>query len=511
MEDEISITSLQERISALLSLNEGLAREVAHLKGDRKLGLVWEDNPDAQVLRLLNNVPLLCEDRSKAVVTDEKAANHVLINGDNYHALTALLPTHTGKIDVIYIDPPYNTGHKDFIYNDSYLDKEDTYRHSKWLSFMHQRLILAQKLLADTGAIFVSIDDNEHARLRLLLDEVFSPENFISDLIINSNPRGSQYNKHVAVTHEYVLLYAKKKSSLILGGHEKQEHTLNEYKLSDENGPYRLIGLRQRGLSWRRSDRPKMFYPLYIDPMSGKVSLTKDEAFSIEVIPARPTGEESRWTWSQEKVKQSNDLLVGRPVRRAGQSDAYDVFRKDYLFKEGKQSLSKPRSIWDEKEINYQNGRDELNAVLPQGMFDYPKPLHLIEQILRLHPKKNAVVLDFFAGSGTTAHAVAKLNKEDNGSRQCILVTDGGKAETIGESSLYSGDGHSLNIAEQVTYERVRRVLTGKGWADGKTHEPLGGNLRYFKVELIPITDDSDNTMISDKLPTNYENGEGNE
>lgn len=509
MENEPDDAALEKRVASLILENEALSQKIAQLTSDRKLGLVWEDKPDAQVLRLLNHIPVLCEERSKAVVTDEKAAQHVLINGDNYHALTALLPTHTGKIDVIYIDPPYNTGHKDFIYNDNYLDKEDTYRHSKWLSFMYQRLILAQKLLSDTGAIFVSIDDNEHARLRLLMDEVFGSENFISDLIINSNPRGSQYNKHVAVTHEYVLLYAKNKSSLLLGGHEKQEHTLNEYKLNDENGPYRLIGLRQRGLSWRRSDRPKMFYPLYIDPTSGKVSLTQDKDFSIEVIPARPTGEESRWTWSKDKIQESNELLIGRPVKRAGQPNAYDVFRKDYLNKDGAQVLSKPKSIWDEKEINYQNGRDELNAVLPQGMFDYPKPLHLIEQILRLHPKNDAIVLDFFAGSGTTAHAVAKLNNEDGGSRQCILITDGGKAETVGESSLHSGAGQLVNIAEQVAYERVRRVLTGEEWADGKTHEPLGGNLRHFKVELVPTTDNSHSATILDELPTNYKNGEG--
>lgn len=480
-----------------------IAEQAAQIRQlqNKKFGLVWEDKPDAQVLRLQGSVPLLREERSKAVYTDENATKHVLINGDNYHALTALLPTHTGKVDVIYIDPPYNTGHKDFIYNDSYLDKDDTYRHSKWLSFMYQRLVLAQQLLAETGAIYVSIDDNEHARLRLLMDEVFGPDNFISDLIINSNPRGSQYNKHVAVTHEYVLLYAKKKSSLILGGHEKQEHTLKEYRHSDERGPYRLIGLRQRGLSWRRSDRPKMFYPLYIDSLSGKVSLTKDENFCVEVIPARPTGEESRWTWSQEKIVKSNELLIGRPVKRAGQPDAYDVFRKDYLIKEGQQVRSKPGSIWDEKGINYQKGRDELNAVLPKGMFDYPKPLHLIEQILRLHPKKDAVILDFFAGSGTTAHAVAKLNKEDGGMRQCILVTDGGKAETVGESSLNPRDGQSVNIAEQVAYERVRRVLTGKDWSDGKTHEPLGGNLRYFKVELMPTVEDEDSLNVSDELP----------
>lgn len=488
-----TVISLQAKVAALVEHNSRLSEENELLKSQKKFGLVWEDKPDSAALRMEKETPVLREQPHKAVLTSQNSPNHILINGDNLHALTALQASHKGKVDLIYIDPPYNTGHKDFIYNDHYLDKEDTYRHSKWLSFMHRRLLLAKELLADNGAIFVSIDDNEHARLRLLMDEVFGADNFISDLIINSNPRGSQYNKHVAVTHEYVLLYARKKALLILRGHEKQEHTLNEYRLSDENGPYRLIGLRQRGLSWRRSDRPKMFYPLYVDPKTGKVSLVKDSQFSVEVIPARPTGEESRWTWSQEKIMASNDLLIGRPVRRAGVPDAYDVFRKDYLYKENQQVRSKPKSVWDEKEINYQNGRDELNAVLPKGSFDYPKPLHLIEQILRLHPKKDALVLDFFAGSGTTAHAVARLNKEDGGSRQCILITDGGKAEKTGGPSVDARDGHNLNIADEVTYERVRRVLTGEGWADGKLHEPLGGNLRYFKIEMMPASEDSVN------------------
>ena len=147
MENEPDDAALEKRVASLILENEALSQKIVQLTSDRKLGLVWEDKPDAQVLRLLDHIPLLCEERSKAVVTDEKAAQHVLINGDNYHALTALLSTHTGKIDVIYIDPPYNTGHKDFIYNDSYLDKEDTYRHSKWLSFMYQRLVLALSLI----------------------------------------------------------------------------------------------------------------------------------------------------------------------------------------------------------------------------------------------------------------------------------------------------------------------------------------------------------------------------
>ena len=178
------------------------AAEIQQLR-DKKFGLVWEDKPDAQVIRASNETPVLREDHSKAVVTDEKATNHVLINGDNYHALTALQATHTGKIDVIYIDPPYNTGNKDFIYNDSYLDKEDTYRHSKWLSFMEKRLILAKELLSDAGIIFVSIDDNEQAHLKLLMDEIFEPNNFLSTMIwdkANTKNDAENFQRN----HEYV-------------------------------------------------------------------------------------------------------------------------------------------------------------------------------------------------------------------------------------------------------------------------------------------------------------------
>jgi len=181
----------------------------------KKYGLVWdsEREPEQVVLDCENNLPILKRIKSKEIKTDNSEDN-IIIEGDNYHALTVLNYTHLGKIDVIYIDPPYNTGNKDFIYNDKYVDKEDGYRHSKWLNFMEKRFNLAANLLKKTGVIFISIDDNEESQLKLLCDKVFGENNFISKILIQSNPRGSQSSTHFATTHEYVLVYAKLKEYL---------------------------------------------------------------------------------------------------------------------------------------------------------------------------------------------------------------------------------------------------------------------------------------------------------
>lgn len=244
----------------------------------KKYGLVWEEHEEEVDVIMRTHIPVFVADDSKEILTDSITENYnFLLEGDNLHSLRLLEKTHRGNIDVIYIDPPYNTGNKDFVYGDTYIDGIDGFRHSKWLSFMAERLRIAHKLLSPTGAIFISIDDNEQATLKLLCDEIFGEVNFAGNIIIKSNPRGSQSKKEIASLHEYVLVYTKNSEQAKIIGHELSEEMQSEYKYSDERGKYRLLGLRQRGGFWRASERPNLFYPYYVDPVSESLSLDEDD------------------------------------------------------------------------------------------------------------------------------------------------------------------------------------------------------------------------------------------
>ncbi|MFZ2576583.1 MAG: DNA methyltransferase, partial [Lactococcus hircilactis] len=259
------------------------------------------------------------------------------------------------------------------------------------------------------------------------------------------------------------FMYSKNYQKLVVDGYQKTEENISEYNQEDDRGKYRLLGLRARGGEWRREQRPKMYYPIYVNPENGAVSLEKTNEYVIESLPKRPTGEESRWTWSKEKFLKESSLLVGRKVNRRGQENFYDVFRKDYLEKDGEEALTKPRSIWDEKEMNYQNGKESLKSLGLIDKFDFPKPTYLIKKVVTMFKDKNLVIMDFFAGSGTTGQAVTELNTEDGGSRKFILATN-----------------NENNIAEEVTYERMKRVSSGT-----EKYEAKPMNLKYFKTYFV--------------------------
>ncbi|MFA5095679.1 MAG: site-specific DNA-methyltransferase [Candidatus Paceibacterota bacterium] len=451
-----------------------LVKELKKLEKRKKYGIVWEDKPEEVAELCKTKLPILEEAKSKEIKTDEKKPVNIMIEGDNYHALSVLNYTHKGKVDVIYIDPPYNTGNNDFIYNDKFVDREDSFRHSKWLSFMEKRLKLAKNLLKSAGAIFISIDDNEQAPLKMLCDEIFGQNNFIANIVVQSNPRGSQSSKHLAEVHEYVMAYAKLEDKFKIKGLTKSEENILEYSYTDSRGKkYRLLGLRQRGGEWRREQRPKMFYPFYVNPKDNSVSLEKTKYHTIESLPKRPTGEEGRWGWSKETARKNLSLLVGKKVSRKGTTDFYDIFRIDYLFDdEGNEVLSKPKTIWIEKELNYQNGRNEIKDIFGKDIFDYPKPSFLIRKIIEMTGNKNSLVLDFFAGSGTTGHAVLGLNKDDGGLRKFILCTD-----------------NENNICTDICYPRIKRVISGYKNQRGEEIEGISENLKYYKTDKTTFVD----------------------
>lgn len=425
---------LIERIRTLEGLTDDERGDLLELLRTQKTyGLVWEDKPEDVEERLRDELPVLVEDDTKRLTNGgDDAPNHILIEGDNLEALTTLAYTHAGKIDVIYIDPPYNTGNKDFIYNDSYVDSEDTYRHSKWLSFMSKRLRIAKKLLSDRGVIFISIDDNEQANLKLLCDEVFGERNFIS--IAARRRRKSQANlsKSISPIHEYVLIYLK-----------NNEHELNkiaaqidlsEYQNPDNDprGPYKTMPCTNRGGS----------------------------KYSV----VTPTGRviEDEWRFKIETYRQLEaDNRLVFPRGGAGKP-RYKLFLSDK-----KDSGVVANTWWDELESN-QDGAIQLKNILGD-CFNNPKPVGLITFILKLGSNTNSTILDFFAGSGTTLHAVMQLNAEDGGHRQCILVTN-----------------NENGICENVTYERNKRVINGYTKPNGEFVEGLhGNNLRYYRTDFV--------------------------
>lgn len=444
-----------ELISKLQTL-EGLTNDersnlIGLLRQHKKYGLVWEDRPEDVEERLRDELPVLREVKDKAILSDEPdVPNHILIEGDNLEALTALSYTHEGKIDVIYIDPPYNTGNKDFVYNDSFVDTEDSYRHSKWLSFMSKRLKIAKKLLSDKGVIFISIDDNEQANLKLLCDEIFGSQNLIANICRQAIKGGSRA-LNLKTVHDYILAYSKSFELMQpFTGEEKEELSL---ELTDEKGPYtKGRELNKWGAGSRREDSPSMWFP--ISGPNGE-----------DVYPIRNDGSEGRWRWGKKKLlKAVEDGDVIFEMRDNGYYIAYEKVRS-------MKSTTKQYTSWFSDNYINAKGSEPLKDIFNtlMSVFTYAKPVELVHDLVFMSNHPDGVILDFFAGSGTTLHATMQLNAEDGGHRQCILVTN-----------------NENNICEEVTYERNKRVINGYTTPKGVEVEGLKANtLRYYKIDSI--------------------------
>ena len=442
---------LAQKIRELQGLSSDEKSQLLGLINDHKrYGLVWEDKVEEVEEQLQEQLPILTEVSDKRILSDNSdAPNHILIEGDNLHALTCLSYTHEGKIDVIYIDPPYNTGNKDFVYNDSYVDSEDDFRHSKWLSFMSKRLRIARRLLSDNGVIFISIDDNEQAALKLLCDEVFGERNFVGLVSRATGTTTGQDTGSLGKACDYILVYSKYPNFQI-GGIPLTQKDLDRYDMVDEKGAYSILQLRRTGGEDRREDRPTMFFPI----------IAPD---GTEVYPYGPTGYESRWRVGPEKVKkmQKDNLLYFKKDNEGN----WKVYYKFYA--EGK--TKRPSNLWTDLDGN-KKAQIELKSLIPDVKFETPKPIQLIKQCVELSSSSDSIILDFFAGSGTTLHSVMQLNNEDGGERQCILVTN-----------------NENGICENITYERNRRVILGYTNSKGEQVEGLSNNtLRYYQTNYVP-------------------------
>lgn len=417
------------------------------LRENKTYGLVWEDKPEVVEERLRDELPILTEVPERAIISEDKdAPNHILIEGDNLEALATLAYTHEGKIDIIYIDPPYNTGNNDFIYNDSYVDKEDSYRHSKWLSFMSRRLRIAKKLLSDYGVIFISIDDNEQADLKILCDSIFMPSNFCGQFIWRKKSGGGQTDRYFVTEHEYILVYQA--TNKFCWKDIQIEKSRKNYKYQDEKVSYNLIKLEKWGSSAHKEDRPSMYFP--IKNPDGE-----------DFYPVAPDGKAGRW---RVGVKKMQTLIKDNLIEWKNGIP----YEKDYYSEtEVKTKTQKSRSILYNVGETGDGSNLLTNIFREKDVFQNPKPLSLIKELIS-HNSAN-YILDFFSGSGTTLHATMQLNAEDGGNRQCILITN-----------------NENNICENITYKRNQLVING--YTDLNNEEVPGltkNNLRYYRTGFV--------------------------
>lgn len=466
-------TELARKIQALDELsNEEKTALLDLLRRQKKYGLVWEEKSEDIEERLREELPVLVErndDKIHPIISDNPdAPNHIIIEGDNLAALTELTYTHNGKIDIIYIDPPYNTGKADdFKYNDKYVDDDDNFRHSKWLSFIKRRLKLGHSLLADDGLMFISIDDNEVAQLKCLCDEIFnpSPKSKLSNclgILIWDLGTGTQAG-HFTRSHEYILAYCKNKNLLpnFSGGEGEIDHSALK-KISKKNPPVDYTF--KAGTTFMAEDRTELFG-------------TWGTSETSQLISGRMVAEDHKLKYDVTlragfaMISQMKSWFEGKhTLDSKGQEVTEFYFNSTGVlhYKKNRSVINPPTTISDIGSTK--TGTNELaNIIGDSDSFGYPKPSSLIKFLISLksNPKN---ILDFFAGSGTTLQAVMTLNAEDGGKRVCILCTN-----------------NENGICENVTYQRNKNIIEGYTKLNGERVDGLtDNNLRYYRTEFLP-------------------------
>ena len=501
------ITEGKHCVSVNIDVLKSLVGDKGVADAQEKYGLNWHGKRQARQLALTPTTGTLlpCPEES----LNWAKTQNIMIEGDNLEVLKLLQKRFSGKVKLIYIDPPYNTG-KEFVYPDDYQDNIQNYLvltsqvgesgsklasntetsgrfHTDWLNMIYPRLKLARNLLCEDGLIAISIDDHEVEKLRTVCAELFGEENFIAQICVQSNPRGRQSDTFFATVHEYLLLYARDRENCVVGGAVLTEEQKSEFSLTDTNGKcYRLLGLRQRGTASLREDRPDMFFPVYVNPKTLKVALEPTTGFTEKVLPRKSTGEDGRWMWGKEKCQKDIDLLVPRLIDRRSE---YDIFVIDYLEKEGKERSRKFKTIWDDKKLNTQNGTQEVKELLGCAAMSFPKPLALLLDILQLGTDGDDVVMDFFAGSGTTGHAVMQQNATDGGRRRFILVQLPEPLNPENKEQKVAAEfcdklKKTRNLAE-LTKERLRRGAKGVKKENSLFEGDLG--FRVFKLATTNI------------------------
>ena len=459
--------------------------------------LDWPGKREALVMANAPIAKTLRPDREQSV--DFDTTKNLFIEGDNLEALKLLQETYLGKVKLIYIDPPYNTGN-DFLYDDDfaenpsdYLNKsnqknEDKLRliantesngrfHSDWMSSLHSRLKLARNLLSDQGVIFLSIDDHEIHNLRKICDEVFGEAQFLGQMPVVNNLKGRNDQDFHAQTHEYLLAY--KKNEFISLGLPMSEGKRKEYSQQHDDGRFfQWRDLRKRGGADTRKDRPNLYYPIYVDPKTAKVSLEASEIYCEEAVPQKSNGDDGCWRWGRNTVKERIDLVEARMI---SSKNSWNVYYRVFLDDgENGERREKPKSVWMGPELSTDSGTKTLNSLLPKlnAKKLTPKPVAFLKKIQELALEKNDIVLDFYAGTGTTAHSLLQLNAEDNENRRFILVQ---LPEDCDEDSDAFKAGYRT-IAD-ISKERIRRAGKKIKGENATTAANLDIGFRVLKID----------------------------
>ena len=441
-------------------------------EGQERYAFTWPGKADAirqsQTVSTATLRPCPEKSRSRGGEDGSFDSDNIYIEGDNLEVLKLLQRGYHGKVKMIYIDPPYNTGH-DFVYHDSFGDTIENYKeqagladqsnadtsgryHSDWCSMMHPRLRLARELLTDDGVIFISIDDNEIVNLRNLMDEIFGSNNRVAQITLLCNPKGRSQDKYIATCHEYVLIYSK---NVLPAGAvslpKTEEDVKSDYPLFDEErGPYRELELRNTHREFGKNNRPNLYYPFYVNPNSGTVGLNSNVECCIEVLPDWDDGYQGCWTWGLEKSRNQQEDLCAKYI-----SGKWKIYRKSFAFLDGEVALKQVKTIWQDRPFFTERGQKEFNDLFKSKgkLFQSPKSLEMIKQTVLMGATESSFILDFFAGSSTTAHAVIDLNSSDSGKRRCISVQI---PELVGQNTDAFKGGY-VNLCE-LGEERIRRA-----------------------------------------------------
>jgi adenine-specific DNA-methyltransferase len=487
-------------------LGELAGVDVAGLKdGKERYGLMWAGKREAVQSLLRPSRGTLIPDMDKSVNFD--TAQNVFIEGDNLEVLKLLQKAYNDQVKLIYIDPPYNTGN-DFVYNDNFSDGLRGYleftgqiddegnrtsanvdtagrQHSRWLSMMYPRLILARNVLAQDGVLYASIDDNEVASLKFLLDEVFGQENFIGQLAVSLNPKGRQLDQFFATSHEYLLVYARDAQQTCVAPTSAELVNVTDFPLAEPDGRiYRRLPLRNTNHKFTPRNRPNLYYPLFGDPATGEV-WTSPQPGTIEVYPQFGDGEAAVWRWGKPLATERRDELVARDVNGRG-GTRFDIFQKDYCSEDRRKKLN---TVWLSEGVGSTDGAISELKQLIGNVFQNPKPTRLLQRIVATVPN-DALILDFFAGSGTTAHAVMLANAGDGGRRRCISVN---LPEVTDEHSEARAAGYKT-VAD-MTWARIRAAMDKIDDADRQGLRTMSlGESNFFQVpaeseedELLPF------------------------
>lgn len=475
MQEKSDTPSVKGKNYADFSRDELIA-EINRLKKTKKYGLVWEHKKEEVIENFkAGQQPYLKEAEDKRIENAPGEPTNLIIEGDNFDALSILSYTHTGKIDVIYIDPPYNTGNKDFIYNDNYVDSEDAFRHSKWLSFMEPRLKLAKSLLAEDGVIFISIDDNEQADFKMLCDEIFGYDCFVAEFIIDKTAQGANQSVTFKTQHEFCLMYANGFNQI--NYNIESDINIKKYKYRDEKGRYAITNGFD-SINSPLTDNKNRGYTVYYLEKTGEAIIRDEynketntfleydsELIKKGYIPIRPGKRKNiqyPWNWASSRFEKDYKAELVFIKNKKGMWGIYHKNRATGLVKDTTIKRFDTRKL----------GNQVLNDVLGEKKFDYPKSLDMMQWVISKHNNPDATILDFFAGSGTTGQAVLELNKEDGGHRQFILCTNNGDKGP-----------DSTKIAEDITYPRIKTVITGKRQDGSKYSNGIPANLRYYKIK----------------------------